>query len=302
MRDISLDEEPAKLPVHTFLIYGDTRTGKTEFGGTMPRPLIIVDPTEGGYTTLKNMDRSKWFEEGVAPIVKGFENMNDLSAFQPELKALIAAKRVLTVVHDAWSFYCDWFLSKIQESQTKLDNRAAYGTLGQHLRKMRTDYHSLGVNVVWNCLAKHPDSDDPKGRPMIPGKESDKFAAGVNFLFHSRIEQRREGGKVVATEYQLRTQQFGNYIVGNREGIYAGNLPDPFTGSYSDFLAVLGYDVDEIRKSLPTPGPIAKVTPAAAPAAASKGPVVITKASTPRPAVPVKATNNNPASKATSNK
>jgi hypothetical protein len=251
MRDILIDEPTNKLPVNSFLLYGDTRTGKTEFGATLPRPLIIADVTEGGYKTVQRMDRSKWFEEDTKPIIKGIENMNDLAKLSPEVDSMIARGEVLSIVFDAFSFYCDFFLAQLIKLQAKPDNRAAYGSLGLHLREIRTGYHSKGVNTQWNCLAKHPDTDDPKGRPMIPGQQSDKFAAGCDFLMHSRVEQIKEGGKVVAEDYQLRTRQYGTYIVGNRLGKDANMLPDPFSGSYSDFITYLGYDVELIRKALP---------------------------------------------------
>lgn len=275
MRDISIDEPAGTMPVHTFLNYGDTRSGKTVFAATFPRPLIIADVGEGGYTSIRTMDRATWFEPDVPPIIKGVENMNDLAAFYPELKALVASKRVLTVVHDAWSFYADFFLSKVVAGQSSPDMREAYGLLGQHLRKVRTDYHALGVNVVWNCLAKHPEKDVPKGRPLIPGQEADKFAAAVTFLFYSRVEQIKAGGKITHTEHQIRTRQYGAYIAGNREGIYADNLPDPFTGTYADFLVAIGYDPDQIRANLPKPAAIAKPVPPA------PKPAVLTKPTTP---------------------
>jgi hypothetical protein len=275
MRDISIDEPTGTMPVHTFLNYGDTRSGKTVFAATFPRPLIIADVGEGGYTSIRTMDRDTWFEPGVAPIIKGVENMNDLAAFYPELKALVAAKRVLTVVHDAFSFYADFFLTKIVQGQGSPDMREAYGLLGQHLRKVRTDYHALGINVVWNCLAKHPEKDVPKGRPLIPGQEADKFAAAVTFLLYSRVEQRKVGG-AIHQEHQIRTRQYGSYIAGNREGIYADNLPDPFTGTYAEFITATGYDPDAIRANLPKPGQVATVAPAA-----PKPPVTITKPSAP---------------------
>ncbi len=272
MRDILLDEPAGTMPVDSFLIYGDTRSGKTEFAATFPRPLIIADATEGGYATIRRMDRGKWFEDGVAPIIKAIDTMNDLAKLSSEVDQLIAQGKVCTIVFDAFSFYCDFYLAQLLKLQAKPDNRQAYGQLGVHLREVRTNYHAKGVNTVWLCLAKHPDTDDPKGRPMIPGQQADKFSAGVSFLFHSQKEQRKEGGKIVEEIYNLRTKQFGNYIVGNRLGQDAHLLPDPFSGTYAEFMEALGYDVAAIRRGL---------KPLAKPVVAAK-PLVITQ----RPAAP----------------
>jgi hypothetical protein len=263
MRDIALDEKPTALPRHTFLVYGDTRTGKTVFGATLPRPLIIADVTEGGYQSIRNMDRSQWFEPDVEPIIKGVENMNDLAQLSPVIDDLVARNRVMSIVFDAFTFYTDFFLNKLIQNQAAAgkapDNRAAYGSLGLHLREVRTSLHLKGTNVLWSCLAKHPETDDPKGRPLIPGQQSDKFAAGVDFLWHSRVEQKREGGKIVNTEYQLRTKQFGSYIAGNRLGVNADALPDPFVGTYADLITYLGYDVEAIRGAMPAIKPATAV-------------------------------------------
>lgn len=294
MRDIPLNDAPGKLPIFTMLNYGDTRTGKTEFGATWPRPMILADVAERGYTTIKTMDREKWFEPNVEPMIKGIENMNDLANILPIIQALIASGRIMTVVFDAFTFYTDFFLNGIIATQSKPDNRAAYGTLGLHLRKVRTDLHSLKTNVVWNCLARHPDTDNLKGGPMIPGQQADKFAAGVDFLVHSRIEQIKDGGKIVGEEFQLRTRQYNSYICGNRLGTDAQYLPDPFIGTYSDLMVQLGYDVEALRKSLPSP----KMPTIAAPVVV-KPPV---NNSAPKVAVvPPKVGNNPVAHKATNN-
>lgn len=262
MRDIAIDLKPGQLPVNTFVIYGNTRTGKTEFGATFPRPLIIADVTEGGYSTISNMDRSKWFEPDVDPVIKGVENMADVANLIPWLRGEIARKRIMSVVFDAFSFYVDFWLAKMtkswQDAGKEIDNRRIYGNLGVHLREIRTTLHSLGVNMVWLCLAKHPDTDDPSGKPMISGQQSDKFSAGVDFLFHSRIErvQGEEPGKLV-DQYELRTRQFGKYIAGNRLGTKAAAIPDPFVGTYSDMLLWLGYDLEAVHQAMPAIGPAA---------------------------------------------
>jgi len=285
MRDISLESPAGAIPYFTFLNYGDTRSGKTWFAATFPRPFIFADVIESGYKSIKTMDRDQWFEPDVAPIIRGVENMGDVANEMPKVDALIAQGRVHTLVFDAFSFYTDFFLAQLLKLQTKPDNRQAYGQLGVHLREIRTTLHSRGKNVVWSCLAKHPETEDPKGRPMIPGQQSDKFSAGVDFLFHSRVEQKREGGKIVSETRELRTRQYNSYIAGHREGIYSNSLPDPFVGNYADFIAALGFDVDAIRKTIKQPQK--PVVQAPKPAAVTRpAPKVV-----PTPAI------NNPASR-----
>ncbi len=298
MRDISLTAPPTAVPRYTILNYGDTRTGKTFFGATMPRPFIIADATESGYTTILNMDRSLWFEPNVEPIIVAVENMSDVAQAMARIDALIASKRIYSLVFDAFSFYTDFYLNGLIMAQAKTDMRQAYGSLGIHLRQVRTNIHSRPISVMWNCLAKHPDQDDPKGRPLIPGQQADKFSAGVDFLVHSQVETFKEGGKIVATEHRIRTRPFGSYIVGNRLGDSV-DLPDPFVGTYSDFLAALGHDVDAIRNAMPKPGAVAApvvAKPAAPPIAAAKPVITVpqrTNVSSPK-VIPAASNNQAP--------
>lgn len=294
MRKLSLDLPTTVMPVFTLLNYGDTRTGKTHFAATWPRPLILADVAESGWRTIPTMDRSTWFEPDVEPDVRGIENMNDISVLKPELEQLIAVGRVKTVVFDAFSFYTDFFLSKLFALQgSSPDNRRAYGDLGKHLREIRMILGQLGVNVIYNCLAKHPEQEDPKGRPMIPGQQADKFSAGVDFLWHSRVQTVIAQGKVVDEIRERRTRQFGAYIAGHRLGTRAELLPDPFVGNYCDLVEALGYDVEAIRKSFPKYGtaPVVPVqTKPVTPPAARPAPTVITRPAT-KVGTPVVTTN-----------
>jgi len=81
-------------------------------------------------------------------------------------------------------------------------------------------------------------------------------------------------GKIADESYELRTRQFGSYIVGNRLGVSAQYLPDPFVGTYADFLEIMGYDSVKLRASLPK----VQLAPAAAPVAR---PAVIAKPTAP---------------------
>lgn len=280
MREISLDLSGDVLPCHTFLNYGDTRSGKTVFAATFPRPLVIVDTAERGYESIRTMDPSWWFEPNHKPIIWGVDQMNDMLVMLAKADALIASGAVRTIVIDAFSFYCDFFLNGILSNQDKPDNRAAYGTLGMHLRDLRVKVHTKGTNVVWNCLAKHPEMEDGKmvsGSPLIPGQQGDKFSAGVDFLFYSRLDQLKKAGEITTT-FQIRTQKYMNYIAGHRLGTRAVNLPDPFVGTYADLMTTLGYDVEAMRAALakkPGAAPVKAAVQAVGPAIKSIAPRVI---------------------------
>jgi hypothetical protein len=297
MREIDLESKLA-MPKNTFLLYGDLRTGKTTFAGSFPRPLFLSDVTENGYESLReenwNDEVTPLFEPGVRPVVWGIEKESDLADCVAKARPLVESKRILSITVDSLSFYTDLIFNFILMRQTKADTRAAYGELGTHLRNARILVHSLGVPVVWTALAKHPEEGDPVGRPMIPGQQADKFAAGVDFVFYTRIDQ------PVPTKppaFHIRTRRYLGYVAGNRLGARAQLLPDPFQGTYATLLTCLGYDVDAIRASLPPIAGLPSVSDAAkAPAPTVKPPIatVATKppAATKPATIKVTAPNN----------
>jgi hypothetical protein len=259
VREINLDQPTDVMPINTFLTYGDSRTGKTTWAGSFPRPVFFSDVSEGGWDSLANMEDDQLFEPGVRPLVWGIEEMADMLKAREKAIPLIQSGRIRTIVVDSLSFYSDLFLNFLVGMQTKKDMRAAYGDLGNHLRDLRVKTHALNVNVVWLCLARHPDDDVPTGRPMIPGQQGDKFMAGVHYIFHSRVDQKKQGQITLPPVFEMRTKKYFNYIAGNRLGGRAIDLPDPLVGDYETMITALGYDADAIRASMPKlPAPGAK--------------------------------------------
>lgn len=260
MREIDLTESPNDQlpPPQTFASYGDTKSGKTVFAATWPRTLFFSDISEGGYESLRaenwNDELTPLFEPDVRPIVWGISEMADMANCMEKAKPLISSGRVRTIVTDSITFYSDLYLNHILGQQKEPDNRQAYGKLGVHLRWLRIEMHKLGVNAGWLALAQHPEKDDKgnliyKGKPSIPGKEADKFMAGVNFtFFHSTVRPQPTKPPV----FEMHTREYSNYLAGNRLGKRAQMLPEPMTSpTYGKVLESLGYDVDAVRKSLP---------------------------------------------------
>lgn len=258
MREIDLLAKPSTV-TQTFMGYGNTGSGKTQWAATMPRPLFLSDVTEHGWETIKNMNPDAFFEPGLKPIVWGIEQMNDMAVAIEKAKPLIAEGRVRSICIDSISFYADLYLNALIGLQTKYDARSAYGSLGNHLRDLRVKIHSLNVNVFWTALAKHPETETDEagkvtgqtpGSPLIPGAQADKFAAGVQMLFYFRKESRGSAQQKVPAIYEIHTQPFQKYIARNRLGERADALPTPLVGDYSDYLRAIGYDPDEVRSAL----------------------------------------------------
>jgi hypothetical protein len=313
MREISLDDNMTDLPVVTVLTYGDTKSGKTTFAATWPRALILADAVERGYGSIKTADRSQWFEPDYKPVVIAIENLGDLVQLMApggRVDQMIAAGTCRTIVVDALSYLIENMLNAIIQMQTKPDNRAAYGDLGKQLRNVRTMIQSKPVSVIWNCITKHPDEDDPRGRPSIPGKQGEAWPGACDFVFRSQATRKRElvdvevegtDGKTkivkqsqLSESFFINTRQNGAYMAGHRLGIKADSLPDPFVGSYSDFVACLGYDVEALRKIVKQPPLKTIARPVNSPTITPvKGPPIVVNRSPPKVVtVPPQANNN----------
>lgn len=302
MREISFDRKDSDVPVFTVVNYGDTRTRKTTWAATWPRILVLGDAIERGYESIMSSDRDTWFEpDGPDPIIIALESSADLATLcDPggRIDREIASGRVHTIVFDALSYYCELALNQIIRLQgSKPDNRAAYGDLGKHLRSVREMVHLKGVSVIWNCLTAHPNDDDKRGRPLIPGKQGEAWPGAVDFVFRSQVSRQTvvvdvddgEGNITKQRQIQencfLNTRQNGAYIAGSRLGTKTDLLPDPFVGSYSDFVTCLGYDVEALHKAIKQPPKprMAIGTTKPQPAVTMKpGPVITQRPTTPK--------------------
>lgn len=213
--------KPAKLQRITALSYGHSRSGKTRYAATWPRPLFLSDATESGWTTIGNMDRSILFEPDRIPIVWAIETAQDMARAVKDAEPLIKQGAVQTVVVDSLTFYSDLFFNYLETVGGTKDPRQLYQKLAAHLKTIREMIHLLGCNVVWLCLAKDPGEDQPVGGPMLSGQNAAKFAAGCDYLLYHRSFQAQP---TTPLQFEVRTRKYQNYAAGGRD---EGRLPDP---------------------------------------------------------------------------
>lgn len=219
MRVIDVSK-PGKHQRITALSYGASRSGKTRFAGSWPRPLFLSDATESGWTTLQNMDKSILFEEGRDPKVWAIEKVVDMTKAVKDAEPLIKRGEVRTIVVDSLTFYSDLVFNYFESAGGERDPRRLYQKLAAHLKTLREEIHLLGCNVVWLCLAKDPGEEQPVGGPMLSGQNAQKFSAGCDYLLYHRHFQSGNG----PLQWEIRTRKFGSYAAGGRD---EGRLPDP---------------------------------------------------------------------------
>lgn len=262
MREIDLDK-PSTLR-RTILLYGATRTGKTHFAATAPRPLFISDATEGGWTTIQNMDRALWWEPTVKPQVMAVESVPDMAAAYAKAQILVAGGKVRTIVIDSLTFWADLYLAYLYNLITSHDTRKIYGELGIHLRDLRVKWHSLPANVIWLCLPKEPDEENKIGGPLIPGQQATKFTAGVDNILYAR--------QGAAREWFIHTKKYDKYLAGGREGMRI--LVDPLSQpTFRSYLAAIGDPEQNVDAPVEMPTPAVEVRKPSTATPAQRGPV-----------------------------
>lgn len=254
MREIDLDK-PSTIR-RTVLAYGSTRSGKTHWAATAPRPLFISDATESGWTTIQNMDRALWWEPQIKPQVMAIENVSDMTNAFAKAQLLVASGKVRSIVIDSLTFWADLYLAYLYNLITSHDTRKIYGELGIHLRDLRVKWHGLPANVIWLCLPKEPDEENKVGGPLIPGQQAAKFTAGVDNILYMRQDS--------PGEFLVHTKKHAKYIAGGREGnhIVADPLPK---ATFRNYLDAIGDPEQNVNAPVVMSTPIVEVRKPSAP-------------------------------------
>jgi hypothetical protein len=233
--DVSKPRGPKHL---TAIVVGESRSGKTRFAGTWPRPIFLCDASEHGWTTLEYMNDADLYESGHRPDVVAIESPRDMATMLAEVRDRIAKEphSIGTVVIDSLTFYADAYFANLEVEQPDVkDKRKLYGELHSHLRYVMIQFHKLAVNVLWLALPKEGDGA-ALGGALIAGQTATKAPARCDlWLFLHKEEQRR--GDDVDISYDLYTESFRGYKAGHRFG---DRLPRKLSPDYTSIESALG--------------------------------------------------------------
>lgn len=195
MREIDMTKGIDRL---TMMAYGDSGSGKTQFIGTCPRPIVLADATEGGWLTIQNMGKEKWWEPTVAPRVIAIEKSADLFPAIDKIndEVRLHPGRIRTVAVDSLTFIGDLYLAALErdameelKSGKKVDARQTYGRLLTRLREMMIRVHSIPhVHIVWTALAKEPDEPGRDGGILLAGQYRGKAPAACSLWAYLKSE------------------------------------------------------------------------------------------------------------------
>ncbi|MDP3768457.1 MAG: hypothetical protein Q8S13_10620 [Dehalococcoidia bacterium] len=208
MPKIDIGIDPPQTPsVRTFLVVGETRSGKTTLVATFPAVYWIGSAREDGAEAIRWMDRSLWYERNRPPIARAVSTIAEVNAYLNEAVALVERRQVRTIALEL-SFYSD---DVIRNSEG--DTRAKYGTLEQHITLLDMRLKQIpGALIAYNAL---PDRRNPEVTlPLVAGRAvGPRLPASVSVYAYLRTEE--VGGR---TERVLHFAPHGTVACGHRFG------------------------------------------------------------------------------------
>lgn len=250
IKPIKIKQGDARAQFKSILSYGRSRSGKTRFAATFPRPRFLSEASERGWTTIETMPSDDFYEPDRPPEVWPIENAEQMMEALAAARTDIFAGKIKTLVIDSLTFYADSYFQHMFEQAKRvtpagkaIDTRSLYGALAQHLQSLRIDIHKWPCNVIWLALERSPEPENPRGGPMLTGQSAEKFPAGCDHVFYHRSYTYNDVNPATnAPEtfraFEMRTSVFGNYLAGGRD---SGMLPDPiYDPSYRQLAEHLG--------------------------------------------------------------
>lgn len=222
-----LEEAQAEAPV-TMLAYGKSGTGKTVFGGTWPKPLLLLDIRERGaesITDVKGID--------ILPV----ERWEDLDEAYWLLKD---GSKYKSVVLDQLTAAQALGMARLREKKgMKPDepfSQRAWGQLSGMMQEMIYNYRELyteGYHVLFNAherLRDPQEEDDDRIAPSVGSNLMQSVSSFVNgavsvignTLIREHYDKKTKETKI---QYCMRIGPHAYYSAKIRRPVSAGPVP-----------------------------------------------------------------------------
>jgi len=221
------------------LCYGRNGTGKTEFAGTAPKPILFIDTDKGITTVLSSpriTDKDKIF---MVPI----NDQPDPQHPAPQPLGFLTIKQILsdisktgkygtvepkTVVIDTLTTAASFAMSYVLYINKHTGQQPTLPDWGRQMREL-TDMITTGVGLKQNFIVLAHEQymkDELSGRiwcaPLVTGKMAMEIGLYFDELYHANV--REVGGK---HEYILETKASGLITAKSRLDL-ANPIPSHF--------------------------------------------------------------------------
>jgi len=244
----------AKRPFVGVGIYGDSGTGKTRWGASSPRPLVLLSEQNGLATIhdtnpdadVELINDSATLFDVLSAIKRGSETEVD---GQPAW-SWGAGRVCQTIVMDSLTDMQRLIIRHVALGPQAADPRAQvgelsfvhWGRIGNYVETMITDLRKLPVNLISICLAEHGVDDRSRRRttPMLAGRVG-KALAQYYAAFGYCYKAEKEGGVMYGIGWELSSQYVTKPAPGFPRSIVCTTTPGQ-TSLGSLALATLGRD------------------------------------------------------------
>jgi len=231
------------------LAYGNNGKGKTRFGASGPRPLLVVDCNEKGTLSIRNFS-----EVDVFPI----EIFTDVDLAFWHLKR--GGHKYQTVVIDTVTSLAQLCMKFVLGDESSRDptkdpnmpSKREWGKVGELMRTVILNFRNLPMNVVFLAQERRGFSDDeeeaPEVFPEVSPSVRTTLTASVDIIgrmYVKEVVRKGEDGKGKGTqpEYRILIGPSERYVTKDRS---EAGLPGIIRlGAGEDNLAKL---VDRIKK------------------------------------------------------
>lgn len=208
--------QPPQTLLRTSFIYGASGAGKTDFCATYPKVAWFGSAREGGAETIRWMDRSRWYEPNVAPMIFVVSNIGELMQHLTNDVMPLVFKGVVKTIALELSFYTD---DVIRASGDDVNGWEKYGALEKHVINRDEAWKKIpGLRIVYNALADVQQDDKKPSGPLMAGRAlSRKVPAMCDMIGYLATEE--VGGQ---TDRLLHLAPYSNYPARHR---YGNKLP-----------------------------------------------------------------------------
>lgn len=228
------------------LVYGRNGTGKTEFAGTAPKPILFID-TDKGITTILSSPRIQQKDQiYVVPVA----DQPDPQHPTPQPLGFLTVKQVLsdiaktgkygtvepkTIVIDTLTTTASFAMSYVLYINKHSGQQPTLPDWGRQMREL-VDIITTGVGLKQNFIVLAHEQyvkDELSGRiwcaPLITGKLAMEIGLYFDELYHANVKE--VGGK---HEYILETKASGLVTAKSRL-----DLPSPIASNFTAILPAL---------------------------------------------------------------
>lgn len=224
-----VDIEDAVMPV-TMLAYGKAGTGKTVFGSTWPKPLLLIDVKEKGHESIRDVPGIKLLQ------IEKWEEINEVymdvlwqkDTFKSVIVDQLTAAQALGMSH---------LREKKKMKQDDAFSQRGWGQLSGMMQQMIQDYRELyndGYHVLFNAherVREPSEEDDERLAPSVGSNLMQSVASFVNgavsVIGNTFIqEQVDKKAKTREVQYCMRIGPHAYYAAKLRRPVSAGPTPD----------------------------------------------------------------------------